>query len=102
MRVRLADCRTVCSRAVAVRGMGRLLNQSTKLVGALVEWDKSTACCAELIAPSGAFALMHQRHGLCAHAGTALHPFESLEAICQLKRKRDNVQLNLRWCPCSA
>ena len=85
----------------AFRGMTRLLNESTKMLGALVEFDKSRACCEELIAPpSGAFQLMHRRHGLCVHAGHSATPMPSLEALCQMKVKVTSQQLNLRWRPC--
>lgn len=86
----------------AFRGMSRLLNESSRLAGALIEWDKSRACCPELITPPhGAFAIMHQRHGLCVHAGKSTTPLPSLEALCRTDFKLHSKQLNLRWRPCA-
>ena len=86
----------------AFRGMSRLLNESSRLAGALIEWDKSRACCPELIAPPlGAFALMRDRHGLCVHAGSSKAPITSLEALCRTDFKLHSKQLNLRWLPCA-
>jgi len=97
----------------ALRGMTRLLNDSTAVVGALIEFDKLYVHCEELVSEGGAFAILHYRHGLCASAttryayafgGSVVHP-TSFADICLLqerkKRFRWRNQLNLRWSPCS-
>ena len=83
--------------------MTRLLNESTRLVGALIEWDKSKACCQELITPgTGAFALMKQRHNLCPYGGKSVHPFPSLDALCAHNAKVASLRSTPRWRACPA
>ena len=94
----------------AFRGMTRLLNESTRILGAVVEFDKSHSCCAELIRPPfGAFHLLHTRQRLCpvpsgigsgggSHAGGGKAEV-SLAALCRLSS--GSRQLNVRWKRCS-
>jgi len=87
----------------AMRGMHRLLNSSTNIVGALVEFDKSFSCCRELINPeSGGFWLLASRHSLCAYQAPVAKPVHtkptSLADLCQIRA--NGRQLNLRWDRC--
>ena len=92
------------SECAAFRGMRSLLNQSRSIIGALIEFDKSHACCLELIAPtSGAFWILHHRHGLCAYQAPIAKPVHGqptpLHNLCGLHS--GVKQLNLRWQPCT-
>ena len=93
----------------AFRGMASFLNRSASIIGALVEFDKSRACCEELIAPpvpqvspAGAFWTLAVGHGLCAYLAPAAHlPHvrpTTLANLCKLRGAAK--QLNLRWEPC--
>ena len=96
----------------AFRGMRRFINESTRIIGALVEFDKSRACCEELIAsPDGAFYLLHHRHGLCpvpsgrgsgaaSRAATNVRATMAPEELCKLSPGSVPMQLNVRFQPC--
>lgn len=91
------------SECAAFRGMVRLLNESERIIGALVEFDKSHKCCNELIqSPTGAFWMLSHRHGLCAYqapiARSAHLSHTSLSSLCELHGS--SKQLNLQWKPC--
>ena len=86
----------------AFRGMTRLLNASAgTFVGALIEFDK-IKCCEELVAPSGAFWVLQQRHGLCAYVARVARPAQTtptpLASLCSIRR--NGRQINLRWQRC--
>lgn len=90
----------------AFRGMRHVLNESASsiFIGALIEFDKSRACCHELVdgAAGGAFWLLKTRHGLCpylAYANQAAHKHATrLDQLCEIRGGAK--QLNLRWEPC--
>ena len=90
----------------AFRGMRHTLNESapSTFIGALIEFDKSRACCHELVdgAAGGAFWLFKTRHGLCpylAYANQAAHKHATrLDQLCQIGGSAK--QLNLRWERC--
>lgn len=87
----------------AFRGMRHLLNHSTNIVGVLVEFDKSFACCKELVSPSsGGFWMLEARHGLCAFQAPVARPVHTtptpLAALCKIRPS--GRQLNLRWERC--
>jgi FkbM family methyltransferase len=103
------------SECAAFRGMTRLLNASTRIVGALVEFDKSHQCCHALTRPPGsmtpagaleqppgAFWMLRHRHGLCAYQAPIDKPAQltptPLSGLCALRGS--SKQLNLRWQPC--
>ena len=93
------------SECSAFRGMRALLNASTSIIGALVEFDKSHACCSELIEPPlGAFYLLAARHRLCPFQAPVAKPANlrptPLARLCGLRGRVK--QLNLRWQPCAA
>jgi FkbM family methyltransferase len=90
------------SECAAFRGMRTLLNSSTAIVGALVEFDK-ISCCSELISqPSGAFWVLAHRHGLCAYQAPVAKPVHArptpLSNLCELRGGKH--QLNIRWETC--
>jgi len=90
----------------AFRGMRGILNASAPLtfIGALIEFDKSRACCQELIDEStqGAFWTLANRHGLCVYLAPAQKPAHTrptpLARLCEIRGAAR--QLNLRWEPC--
>ena len=91
------------AECAAFRGMQRLLNESTPIMGALVEFDKSHQCCSELIQqPAGAFWILRHRHGLCPYQAPIAKPAHltptPLAGLCALRGS--SKQLNLRWQPC--
>jgi FkbM family methyltransferase len=91
------------SECAAFRGMRTLLNESTAIIGALVEFDKIN-CCSELVSwPAGAFWILAHRHGLCAYQAPVAKPVHvrptPLRRLCELRGGKH--QLNLRWEPCS-
>ena len=92
------------SECKAFRGMQRFLNSSHRLIGALVEFDKSFECCEELVHPeTGAFWLLNQRHSLCPHKAPVAKAVDKvamqLHRMCDILRFNGR-QLNLRWKPC--
>lgn len=109
-RISLAQVDLEGHECRAFRGMTRLLNESTRILGAVVEFDKSHACCEELIRPPlGGFHLLRTRQGLCpvpsgsgsgggGHAGDGKAEV-SLVALCRLSS--GSRQLNVRWKQCS-
>lgn len=88
---------------MAFQGMQRLLNESTNIVGALVEFDKSVRCCEDLTRPqTGAFWILHAKHSLCAYQAPAARPVYTqhtpLNDLCAISTR--GRQLNLRWERC--
>lgn len=87
----------------AFRGMRRLLNESGRVVGALVEFDKvKQGCCEELVsAPHGAFAILHERHRLCPYPGkNSRAPPLAMADLCLVDGRGVPKQLNVRWKVC--
>ena len=61
-----AECR-------AMRGMVGFLSRvdARSIVGFQMEWHLAgRECCSELVAPGGAFEILHTRHGLCPRAAS--------------------------------
>lgn len=96
-----AECR-------AMRGMVGFLSRvdARSIVGFQMEWHLAgRECCSELVAPGGAFEILHTRHGLCPRAaskaqiiGEMIGP--PIAALCS-RRAGDHRIWDLIFSPCA-
>ena len=72
----------------ALRGLTSFLSAPHNIVGFMIETGQpaTRACCSELVAPNGAFSLLHSRHHLCPRVwpNTRLH----VESLCDLATRQ--------------